>query len=76
MSPGALRTGAPAGSMPRSLVWLLSAAVFINYFDRGNLATAAPLMQAELQLSNAQMGVLFAAFFWSYAPLQPSHLRV
>ena len=71
MNPGALRTGAPAGSMPRSLVWLLSAAVFINYFDRGNLATAAPLMQAELQLSNAQMGVLFAAFFWSYAPLQP-----
>ncbi len=53
------------------VVWLLAAAVFINYFDRGNLATASPLLQQELALSNAQLGLLFSAFFWSYAPLQP-----
>jgi MFS family permease len=58
-------------SLPRHMIWLLSAAVFINYFDRGNLATAAPLLQSDLHLSNAQMGVLFSAFFWSYAPMQP-----
>jgi MFS family permease len=53
------------------VVWLLAAAVFINYFDRGNLATASPLLQGELALSNSELGVLFSAFFWSYAPLQP-----
>jgi sugar phosphate permease len=53
------------------VVWLLAAAVFINYFDRGNLATASPLMQRELALSNSELGALFSAFFWSYAPLQP-----
>ena len=53
------------------MVWLLAAAVFINYFDRGNLATASPLLQGELALSNSELGVLFSAFFWSYAPLQP-----
>ncbi len=53
------------------LVLLLSLAVFLNYVDRGNLATASPLLKDELNLSNAQMGILFSAFFWSYAPLQP-----
>ena len=53
------------------VVLLLSAAVFLNYFDRGALSIAAPLVQEELQLSPAQMGILFSAFFWSYAPLQP-----
>jgi MFS family permease len=53
------------------VVLLLAAAVFLNYFDRGALSIAAPLLQGELQLSSAQMGILFSAFFWSYAPLQP-----
>jgi MFS family permease len=48
------------------LVLLVSAAVFINYIDRGNLATAAPLMQDELHLSATQLGVLFSAFYYSY----------
>jgi MFS family permease len=52
-------------------VFLLAAALFINYFDRGNLATASPLLQKELGLSNSELGILFSAFFWSYAPLQP-----
>jgi MFS family permease len=55
----------------RRIVFLLAAAVFINYFDRGNLATASPLIQRELALSSSELGVLFSAFFWTYAPLQP-----
>jgi len=49
---------------------LLAAALFINYVDRGAVPTAAPLIQSELGLSASQLGVLFSAFFWSYALLQ------
>src|SRR5882672_6321471 len=52
------------------VVVLLAVAAFINYVDRGNLATAGPLIRDELALSNAQLGVLLSAFFWSYAPAQ------
>ena len=38
--------------------------------DRGNLATAAPLIKGELNLSNAQYGLLVSAFFWVYVPGQ------
>lgn len=66
-----LRAPAALPGLPLRVVVLLAAAVFINYFDRGNLATASPLLKDELGLSNSQMGVLLSAFFWSYAPLQP-----
>jgi len=52
------------------VVALLTAAAFINYIDRGNLATAGPLIRDQLSLSNVQLGVLLYAFFWSYAPGQ------
>jgi MFS family permease len=68
MDSASSRQGAQA---TRRVVVLLAVAVFINYFDRGNLATASPLLKAQLGLSSAQMGILFSAFFWSYAPLQP-----
>jgi MFS family permease len=48
------------------LVLLLSAVLLINYVDRGNLATAAPLIQGELHLSNTQLGFLLSAFFYTY----------
>jgi MFS family permease len=48
------------------VVLLLAAAVGINYVDRGNLATAAPLIQDELHLSATQLGFLLSAFFWTY----------
>lgn len=57
--------------LPFRVVLLLAVAVFINYVDRGNLATASPLLKDELHLSNSQVGVLLSAFFWSYAPFQP-----
>jgi MFS family permease len=56
--------------MATRVVALLAFAFFINYIDRGNLATAAPLIQDQLHLSNTQMGLLLSAFFWSYVPAQ------
>ena len=55
----------PASS-PARLLLLLSVGVFINYVDRGNLATAAPLMQSELHFSASQLGVLLSAFYYGY----------
>jgi MFS family permease len=67
----ALPTAAsPQNFLPLGVVLLLALAVFINYVDRGNLATAAPLVQDELHLTNAQVGLLLSAFFWTYAPAQ------
>ncbi|HEX9472741.1 MAG TPA: MFS transporter [Steroidobacteraceae bacterium] len=57
--------------VPFRVVALLAIAVFINYVDRGSLATAGPLLKGELGLSNFQFGLLGSAFFISYAPLQP-----
>jgi MFS family permease len=57
---------------PASLVLLVTIAVFINYIDRGNLATAAPLMQDELHLSASQLGVLLSAFYYGYVLCMPA----
>jgi MFS family permease len=54
------------------LVLLVTAAVFINYIDRGNLATAAPLIQDELHLSASQLGVLLSAFYYGYVVCMPA----
>ena len=56
---------APAVS-PRYLVFLLALALLISYVDRGNLATAAPLIKSELGLDEAQYGLLASAFYWTY----------
>jgi len=62
--------GSAARGISTFIVLLVALAVFINYVDRGNLSTAASLIQTELRLSNTQMGWLLSAFFWSYAPAQ------
>ena len=49
---------------------LLAAVLFINYVDRGALPTAAHLIQADLHLSEKQLGLLFSAFFWTYSLVQ------
>jgi MFS family permease len=61
--------GAPAGLGP-AIVPLVALSVFINYVDRGNIATAAPSIKDALGLSNTQLGLLLSAFFWSYTPGQ------
>ena len=55
----------PRTAAPR-LVLMLALSVFINYIDRGNLATAAPLIQAEFHLSGTQLGMLLSAFYVTY----------
>jgi MFS family permease len=65
MASIAIRRGVPA-----SLVFLLGAAVFLNYVDRGAIGIAAPLMKSELNLSEEAYGLAFSAFFWIYAPVQ------
>lgn len=49
---------------------LLGVGVLINYFDRINLSVAAPQLKAAFNLTPAEMGLLFSAFFWPYALLQ------
>ena len=56
--------------MGELLVFLLGAAVFLNYVDRGAIGIAAPVMVRELRLSPEAYGLVFSAFFWVYAPVQ------
>jgi ACS family hexuronate transporter-like MFS transporter len=51
-------------------VFLLSSA--INYLDRQSLATLAPLVRAEFHLSNADYGLILAAFSIVYAASAPA----
>jgi MFS family permease len=60
----------PAAPFTGAVVALLATAIFINYIDRGNLATAAPLIQRQLRLSPFEIGVLISSFFWIYVPGQ------
>jgi sugar phosphate permease len=43
---------------------------FVNYLDRSTLSVANPLIRQDLGLSAGQMGILLAAFAWSYALTQ------
>jgi len=43
----------------------------INYLDRQTLATLAPVLRAELHLSNAQYGWIVSAFSIAYAACAP-----
>ncbi|WP_159878105.1 MFS transporter [Aquitalea denitrificans] len=49
---------------------LLGIGVLVNYFDRISLSVAAPQLQQEFHLSSSDLGLLFSAFFWTYALLQ------
>ncbi|MBO1359150.1 MFS transporter [Acetobacter sacchari] len=48
---------------------LLGGGVLVNYIDRINLSVAAPQLMAEFHLTPTDIGLLFSAFFWSYALL-------
>lgn len=57
--------------MARSpVVLLLAAVLFLNYVDRGALPTALHHVQADLHLTDIQLGMLGSAFFWTYAFMQ------
>jgi MFS family permease len=61
---------AKARAATAPLIFLLGAAVFLNYVDRGAVGIAAPLLKSDLHLSAKAYGVAFSAFFWVYAPIQ------
>ena len=50
--------------------WYICAFVFsatvLNYMDRQTLGIVAPLVQKEFNLDNAQLGLLFSAFYVTY----------
>ena len=43
---------------------------FMLFVDRTNISTAAPLIQADLKLTNAELGLAFSAFALPYALFQ------
>jgi MFS family permease len=59
-----------APTSPVRLVLLMAASLCINYIDRGNLGTAGPLVQSDLQLSPEQFGWLGSAFYFTYTLMQ------
>ena len=65
-----MATATVARTASSGLVFLLGAAVFLNYVDRGAIGIAAPVMKSDLALSDEAYGIVFSAFFWIYAPVQ------
>src|SRR5271154_4555778 len=63
MSRGKL--GAPA-----VVLALLCAMYFLYFVDRVSISTAAPLMKADLGVTNTQLGLAFSAFAIPYALFQ------
>jgi ACS family D-galactonate transporter-like MFS transporter len=49
---------------------LIGAGVLINYFDRISVSVAGPQLERAFHLTPVDLGLLFSAFFWSYALLQ------
>lgn len=48
------------------IVGLMATSLFINYIDRGNLATGAALITADLRLDATHYGAVLAAFYFAY----------
>jgi ACS family D-galactonate transporter-like MFS transporter len=44
--------------------------ILVNYFDRIGLSIAAPQLQETFNFGLQKLGLLFSAFFWSYAVCQ------
>jgi MFS family permease len=61
-------------ALPRKSVlvvsFVLALGFVVNYIDRGNVSVAAPVIQREFHLNPTQLGLLFSAFFLSYAVMQ------
>ncbi len=55
---------------PRIVLALLCLLYLILFVDRVNIATAAPVIKADLGLSNTQLGLAFSAFAIPYALFQ------
>ena len=55
---------------PTIVLGLLCAMYFLMFINRTNIAIAGPLMQADLKLSNTDLGLAFSAFAYPYALFQ------
>lgn len=52
------------------VLFLLCMMYFITYIDRVNIATAAPFIKEDLNLSNTDLGLALSAFAYPYALIQ------
>ena len=57
-------------SHPRVLLFLLTLAMGINFFDRVSLSVAAPVLAPELHITTWSLGLLLSSFFWTYSVCQ------
>ncbi len=48
---------------------LLVVSICISYIDRGSLSVADKYLQSEFSLDPEHRGLIYSAFFWSYAPV-------
>ncbi|HTM12915.1 MAG TPA: MFS transporter [Bryobacteraceae bacterium] len=55
---------------PTVVLALLCAMYFLYFVDRVSISTAAPLIKADLKISNTQLGLAFSAFAIPYAFFQ------
>jgi MFS family permease len=68
---GAFTLARPASkTVTNQVLFLLCLMYMIYYIDRVNISTAAPLIKADLGLSNTQLGLAFSAFAYPYALFQ------
>lgn len=57
-------------SVSNTVLLIICLMYLILYVDRVNISTAAPLIKAELNLSNTELGLVFSAFAYPYALFQ------
>ena len=57
-------------SASNTVLLIICLLYLILYVDRVNISTAAPLIKADLDLNNTQLGLAFSAFAYPYALLQ------
>jgi MFS family permease len=61
----------PGGAYRWWVVFMLWFVCFFNYADRQAIFSVFPLLERELGLSKAQLGIVGSAFMWVYAALAP-----
>lgn len=52
------------------VMWMLFVCVVINYLDRSNLSIVAPRLTQDLHLTPVKLGMILAAFGWTYSLFQ------
>jgi MFS family permease len=57
-------------SHPRTLLFLLTLGMCINFFDRVSLSVSAPVWAPELHITTWSLGLLLSSFFWTYSVCQ------